>query len=272
MSAKRGNDYFLNKLKDLQKKVSEEKDAALYEAIRGCIEGFDEMSAFDLAYELDTADATKRLPECVVNVIEDLYLEAVNDEDNAGYAYNNLGIIYYLGRAKDKDYEKCIYYLEKAAALNNPLAIENLGFCYYYGLQDYEKAYNWFVKASLYGGHEATMKLGDMFRSGQYVDKDENMVRVCYFKAKEYLNCSLSATFKREGSVYERIGDLYYEGIGVDKDADQAYALYQIAERGLIQQIREGDPWSSDHLKKVQERLAELKTKISDALPKYDFG
>ena len=236
-------------------------------------------SEFELALRLDTADMTKSIPDSVVKVIVELYEYAAESGiyDEQGAAYNNIGSLYYNGRTGAKDYKKAIHYYQKSDACGYRLASENLAFCYYYGFGteiDYEKAYYYFSKAALAGRYEAMYKIGDMFRYGYYVEVDENMVRVSYMKAEQMMRDAWDtegATGVRTGSVYLRLGDMYYEGIGLSKDCDRAYECYQRAERGIYSQMRNGDPYSRNDLKKVEERLRELQKILKDELPVLDF-
>ncbi len=276
MGRNRTKDYYLKRLKAVLKELNAEQYPEMRDSIMTAIECFEDYGLFNIALEIQESDISKKMPLCVTELLEQMYLEITNSEsvsdETAGLSYNNLGILYYDGRGYEKDYSKCIEYLEKADQLGCKLAAENLGFCYYYGLPDYEKAYKYFIKGALYGGHESMMKLGDMYRNGQYVEKDEDMVRICYYKALELTGETLGATISRHGSVYERLGDLYYEGIGVDVDYDQAFKLYQVALRGLVNQISSGDPWSSGHLNKVRDRLAILQDKITSQLPRFEYS
>ncbi len=265
-----------NDLKTAYSKLDIESNPDLAWVLRMILRYFDsEQDVFRMAYELDTACVTEKLPECIIPVIRELYLQAAKEDGiNSTMAYNNLAMMYYNGRAGKRNYREAIRYLTLADEGGERLATENLAYCYYYGLgtaQDYEKAYYYFSKAAVRGRYEAMMRLGDMFRYGQYVDKDENMVYSAYLQAYSLMNTSYETDTVAEGSVLERLGDLYYEGIGVDADPERAYGFYQNAERGLMAQIRSGDQYCKTHLPKVREKLAELKTMLEKELPDLDF-
>ena len=73
------------------------------------------------------------------------------------------------------------------------------------------------------------------------------------------------------GSVYMRLGDMYFEGIGTAKNDDKAYECYQRAERGFYEQMRHGSHYNKKDLQHVNERLAELKAILTESLPKLDW-
>lgn len=156
-------------------------------------------------------------------------------------AANNLGALYYGGRiGGESDYEKATEYYEIADRLGYSLASENLAYIYYYGFGtevDYEKAYLYFSKAALCGRYEATYKLGDMFRNGFYVEKSEKMTSYFYRRAMELVWQDNVSNNKYLGCVYQRVVDLFYEGIGTAQDDAEAFHYYQLAEECYIRRL-----------------------------------
>ena len=68
-----------------------------------------------------------------------------------------------------------------------------------------------------------------------------------------------------------RLGDMYFEGIGIAQNQDKAYECYQIAERGLYEQIRHGNHYTKENLRHVNARLKELKKALVKDLPTMDW-
>lgn len=271
----------VKKLKKAQKSVREEDNPKLYQQMSDLINGdnWETVSDFNIAMALDTADLSKSLPKEIADIMAAAYLSAAetNENNERGVAYNNLGVLYYSGRAGCKDYEKSLHFYQLADQEGYRLASENLAYCYYYGMgaeTDYEKAYYYFSKAAIAGRYESMYKLGDMFRYGYYVDKDEDMVRTAYIKA-EYMMKQAWDTMDTDGlnygSVYMRLGDMYFEGIGTAKNDDKAYECYQRAERGFYEQMRHGSHYNKKDLQRVNERLVELKAILMERLPKLDW-
>ena len=113
------------------------------------------------------------------------------------------------------------------------LSSENLAYIFYYGFGtevDYAKAYLYFSKAALLGRYEATYKLGDMFRYGFYVEKNDKMTAYLYRKALDLVWKDDMCEQKYAGCVYQRVADLFYEGIGVEKNDAEEFRYYQLAE------------------------------------------
>ncbi len=226
-----------------------------------------------LADQVVNADKLKPMPEEAADFVIADYKYAV--ADGKAEAANDLGALYYSGRiGGEPDYEKAREYYEIAEKSGYILAAENLAYIYYYGFGtdiNYEKAYLYFSKAALAGRYESMYKSGDMFRYGLYVDKDYGMTAFCYRRALELIRNDNTAENNYYGCVYHRMGDLFYEGIGVEKNDTQAFRYYQLAEGFYYEQIEKGDKYHFEQLKTVIERQKKLRKKIQKSLPEFEF-
>ena len=66
------------------------------------------------------------------------------------------------------DHSTAVRYYKRVAARGDPVALSNLGYCYYYGrsvAQDKEKARQFWEQAAAYGDVAAIYKLGDMHQN-----------------------------------------------------------------------------------------------------------
>ena len=227
----------------------------------------------ELARQLMNADQSKIMPEEVVDFIRATY-EYYMDKGDA-LAANDLGVLYYGGRVGGKpDYVNARKYYEVADRLGYTLASENLAYIFYYGFGtevDYEKAYLYFTKAAFIGRYEATYKLGDMFRNGYYVEKNDKMTAYLYRRALDLVWTDEMSNEKFIGCVYQRVGDLYYEGIGVEKNDTEAFRYYQLAECYYYKQIAEGDNYHFDQVRVVIEKQKKLRKKLQKTMPIYEF-
>ena len=227
----------------------------------------------ELAGRLLNADLSKIMPEEVVDFIRATY-EYYMDRGDA-LAANDLGVLYYGGRVGGKpDYVNARKYYEVADRLGYPLASENLAYIFYYGFGtdvDYAKAYMYFSKAALTGRYEATYKLGDMFRYGFYVEKNDKMTSYLYRRALDLVWKDDMCEQKYAGCVYQRVADLFYEGIGVEKNDAEAFRYYQLAEGYYYKQIAEGDKYHVDQVNVVVEKQKKLRKKLQKTLPDFEF-
>lgn len=179
----------------------------------------------------------------------------------------NLGAMYYSGTEIERDYLKAIELYKIAAESDDEVvavrAICNLGYCYCYGRDvevDYKQAYEYFVKgAMLYDDVNCLYKLGDMYRFGNFVDKDLWLAHKMYRKAYEYCG--------DENEVYadvlKRMGECYYWGIGTEKDLVSALMYYTKAQAYLYEKIyRLNDPFAAGVLAKTEEMIEKIKEEL----------
>lgn len=226
-----------------------------------------------LAGDLMNADQGKVMPEEVVDFIRATY-EYYMDKGDA-LATNDLGVLYYGGRVGGKpDYVNARKYYEVADRLGYTLASENLAYIFYYGFGtevNYEKAYLYFSKAALWGRYEASYKIGDMFRNGYYVEKNDKMTAFFYRRALDLVWKDDMGLQKNVGCVYQRVGDLFYEGIGVEQNDAEAFRYYQLAEGYYYKQIEEGDRYHFDQVKVVIEKQKKLRKRLQKRLPDFEL-
>ena len=228
------------------------------------------VTIFDVAYALHDCDADKTMPQSVLEYLKTVYQIGI-DEGNP-ICMNNMGTLYYTNRCGMQSFKKATKYYEMAVKTGYPLPAENLGYVYYYGRDteiNYEKAYKYFSMAALQGQIEATYKVGDMFRYGYYVDKSPAVSFVLYHKA--YNMSEQDDNCQCHGNIMKRMGDLYYEGIGCDKDPKTALVYYQNAEAQFYRQIENGDIFASKDLEFVIKAQAKLRKQIAKTLPPMDW-
>lgn len=109
------------------------------------------------------------------------YMKAA--EMNHPIALNNIGVIYMNGLIGERNYPLAIEYFKKAVKEQNAEALINLGKCYLYGTEEYEEACKVFIAATEIESvaAEAHNRIGVMYFWGNnYKDALE-----CYKKAYE---------------------------------------------------------------------------------------
>ena len=92
-------------------------------------------------------------------------LEILAEQGNP-YAQNDLGVMYEGGERVAQDYEKAVFWYQRAAEQGYDVAQSNLGNMYDRGdgvAQDYEEAVFWWRKAAEQGYAQAQYNLGVMY-------------------------------------------------------------------------------------------------------------
>lgn len=181
----------------------------------------------------------------------------------------NLGAMYYAGEFIPRDYKKATHYYELATDADDVYtqvrAWCNLGYCYYYGRDipvDYEKAFNCYMHAAVQRDANALYKIGDMYRHGYYVAKDEKMAGLFYNQAAT----SLSGNDDSHGDVFMRLGECALYGIGMEKDYYFAMRMLSMAEMSTYAKIKSRNPFAASILSKIKPMLSEAKRLLEDEL------
>lgn len=260
---------FLNKIFQIIEKYDESQYPEIINALNtflGDTRTKDMDAYLFLADVLVDSDSGKKLPGLVVSLIVSIYETGIQVDRNIT-AMNNLGSFYYNGKAGKSNYKLALEYYSMADKEGEYIATENIGYMYYYGLgveQSYEMAFRYFSKAALGGRYEAMFMLGDMYRYGQYVDKDPLMVFTYYEKSLGMLIDDSVINNKCFGSVYYRIGDAFFEGIGTEVNLLNALDCYLRAESGLYRQIIGGDKYNNDKIEYVIIRQQEIREMLKN--------
>ena len=145
-----------------------------------------------------------------------LFAQTISDDFDKGNSY------YYGKNGVPKDYEKALFWYEKAANKGNAKAQCMLGNIYElgYGVKKNDaKAVEWYNKAAEQGNVYAQCRLGYMYEMGLGVLKD-------YYKALELYQ---KAAKSGDARAQCRLGNMYEMGLGVVVDYNTALDLYEKA-------------------------------------------
>lgn len=258
-------------LKNIIENLSEYEYPEIYSHICANIEEDEEVLYNDpyvIAIQLHESDETKLLPGCVADYLIEVYKDEIKD-GNADAACD-LGSLYYTGRCGKQDYAKAFEYYTISAKGGCRQAQENLGYCYYYGRsieKDYEKAFHYFALGAFDGHICSLYKIGDMYRNGYYVEKNEKEAFRIYLRCKDTM--SEEAIPFVGADVMMRLGDCYFEGIGIESDYKCALSYYQSAEQMFIDRLEDGDYMIKGCYDKVIRRQNEIREILKEKLPQF---
>lgn len=222
---------------------------------------------FNIATDLINLDAPEDFPGFLIDFITELYEAAIACGNSQ--AMNDFGALYYDGhRGFEQSFEKAMMYYHMAAQHGNRQAQENLGYCYYYGRdgkRDYEKAFHYFALGAFDGHLISLYKIGDMYLHGYYVDKNEAGA------FSIFIRCLQTMTEEAEGRVagplFLRLGKMYLEGLGTDKDLKSALACYQRAEFFLYDMVKNGDDMYRSSLEAAIDGAERTRQELASELP-----
>ena len=261
----------LDELNSIYAMLNADEYPQTHAQIESFMEHSEEFVPYTIATNLREADKPEDLPDYIIDFIIELYESGIAEGDDQ--SMNDLGAMYYGGdRGCEQSFEKAVYYYKMAADKGNYQAMENLGYCYYYGRvgePDYEKAYQYFSICALIGGGVALYKIGDMYLNGYYVRKSEtNAFRL-------YMHCLDTMTEETEtfvaGPVFLRLGKMLLNGTGTETDYKSALVCYQKAESFLYDMVKNGDYMYKNSLKAAIAGQAKAREKLSADLPEQEW-
>lgn len=169
-----------------------------------------------------------------------------------------LGVGYYYGEGVRKDEREAAFWFQKAAEQGDEIAADRLGWCYS-NIGKYHDALIWFERAAELGYGDAQAEVATRYLAGMGTDRDvekalywlhkgaeqENpkaqVMLGCFYMDGELLPQDLERGFrlikasaeskKAEASTFFILGRCYCEGLGVQRDLNQArYWIGKAAE------------------------------------------
>lgn len=263
----------LNMLAQISRNLDEDLYPQSYEVLCECADlelrevYYEPMSIADMFFE---SDKTEPMPDCIVALVRTVYNYELQ-EGNADAACN-LGALYYTGRIGEQNYKKAIQLYTRSAEMGNMQAAENLGYCYYYGRdteKDYKKAFHYFALGAFSGRLTSLYKIGDMYKNGYYVEKNEKEAFEIYQKCLEDL--TENDLYICGADIYMRNADCFACGIGCEKNAETALAMYQRAEQLFYSRLQSGDFMIKGCYEKCISCQAKLRSELAAALPGFGW-
>jgi TPR repeat protein len=179
----------------------------------------------------------------------------------------DLGALYLDGVGGiQKDFDKAIYWYQKAAEKLHPKAFRCLGYALGFhsfkdSFRDYEAAYRYFVKGALLGEENCLYELGDLYAHGWCVEADPNLAAALYKKSYDVIGGNIENDSYAD--VCRRLGECYLNGVGVETDCQTAKEFLDEAEDGFVYRLDRDAPleWVdtiSSELDKTRRLLREL--------------
>lgn len=234
-----------------------ERDLAILDAILED-ENFDE--ALHWACDHHNHLEHPEIMERVVEVYETLI------EMGSPIAALNLGSMYYTGTYLDQDYKEAARLYHIAAEAGEEEALCNLGYCYYYGRHqavDYQKAYEyWSLGALMFQNPSCIYKLGDMYKNGHAVEKNEHHAIHLYFAA---LNAAMNEDYHGDAiaDIDLRLGTAFLHSNVIEHDASNA--LFHLNRAlTLFYQRRKTDPFVKGLIKSTKDLIAEAVAELDE--------
>ena len=168
-----------------------------------------------------------------------------------------------------EDYKTAVEYYHLAAAMGNPQAISNLGYCYLYG-RDIEPnlslAIAYFKIAARHDVVDAAYKLGDIYSRDKWGVRDRELSNYYYRMAASLIideewegNQVITKSYELEKypSLCYALGREMAIGGAMNTDLDSAYQFLRKAETGYRRELMNGAVMYEQSYEGVQALLAD---------------
>ena len=149
--------------------------------------------------------------------------------DMRSYVWYRIGKMHCYGLGTEQNYEKAFEWFLKSAQEGNKFAQYSLANLYYYGNgaeKNLKEAFGWYMRSAKQGQPYASYAVTQMYSKGEYVEHDEKT-------AQEYYNQALSGFLKLEAdgqaddNLFYKIGAMHKNGLGTEADMDMALEYFK---------------------------------------------
>ena len=149
--------------------------------------------------------------------------------DMRSYVWYRIGKMHCYGLGIQQDYEKAFEWFLKSAKEGNKFAQYSLGNLYYYGNgtdKDLSHAFHWYMKSAEQGQPYAAYAAAQMYNKGEYVFKDENQAQEYYKQALTGF-LELESKDQADDNLFYKMGTMYKNGLGTQKDMIRAIEYFK---------------------------------------------
>ena len=149
--------------------------------------------------------------------------------DMRSYVWYRIGKMHCYGLGTEQNYEKAFEWFLKSAQEGNKFAQFSLANLYYYGNvaeKNLKGAFGWYMRSAKQGQPYAAYAVGNMYENGELAEKDKK-------KSQGYYNQALSGFLKLEAdgqaddNLFYKIGVMYKNGLGTEADMDMALEYFK---------------------------------------------
>ena len=149
--------------------------------------------------------------------------------DMRSYVWYRIGKMHCYGLGTEQDYEKAFEWFLKSAQEGNKFAQYSLANLYYYGNgveKDLSQAFLWYRKSSEQGQPYAPYAVAQMYDKGEYVSQSEETAQR-YYKVALSGFLELESKGQADDNLFYKIGVMYKNGLGTEADISKAIDYFK---------------------------------------------
>ena len=188
--------------------------------------------------------------------------------DMRSYVWYRIGKMHCYGLGTEQDYEKAFEWFLKSAQEGNKFAQYSLANLYYYGNgveKDLSQAFWWYRKSSEQGQPYAPYAVAQMYDKGEYVSQSEETAQR-YYKVALSGFLELESKGQADDNLYYKLGAMYKKGLGTEIDIPKAIEYFEKSAKNMWSTYQLGRLYlfGAEGVEKDKEKAAQWLTKSAN--------
>ena len=188
--------------------------------------------------------------------------------DMRSYVWYRIGKMHCYGLGTEQDYEKAFECFLKSAQEGNKFAQYSLAILYYYGNgveKDLSQAFLWYRKSSEQGQPYAPYAVAQMYDKGEYVSQSEETAQR-YYKVALSGFLELESKGQADDNLYYKLGAMYKKGLGTEIDIPKAIEYFEKSAENMWSTYQLGRLYlfGAEGVEKDKEKAAQWLTKSAN--------
>ena len=188
--------------------------------------------------------------------------------DMRSYVWYRIGKMHCYGLGTEQDYEKAFEWFLKSAQEGNKFAQYSLANLYYYGNgveKNLSQAFLWYRKSSEQGQPYAPYAVAQMYDKGEYVSQSEETAQR-YYKVALSGFLELESKGQADDNLYYKLGAMYKKGLGTEIDIPKAIEYFEKSAENMWSTYQLGRLYlfGAEGVEKDKEKAAQWLTKSAN--------
>lgn len=194
--------------------------------------------------------------------------QVMKPADMRSYVWYRIGKMHCYGLGTEQDYEKAFQWFLKSSQEGHKFAQYSLANLYYYGNgveKDLSQAFWWYRKSSEQGQPYASYAVAQMYSKGEYVAENKETAQR-YYKAALSGFLELESKDQADDNLYYKLGAMYKNGLGTEIDIPKAIEYFEKSTENMWSTYQLGRLYlfGAEELEKDKEKAVEWLTKSAN--------
>ena len=194
--------------------------------------------------------------------------QVMKPADMRSYVWYRIGKMHCYGLGTEQDYEKAFQWFLKSSQEGHKFAQYSLANLYYYGNsveKDLSQAFLWYQKSASQGQPYASYAVAQMYSKGEYV-AENNETAQRYYKAALSGFLELESKDQADDNLFYKIGVMYKNGLGTEADISKAIEYFEKSAENMWSTYQLGRLYlfGAEGVEKDKEKAAQWLTKSAN--------